>query len=155
MQTVGLIHTLEQCLNRMQTVGPIHTLEQCFNRMQTVGLIHTLEQCLHRMQTVGPIHTLEQCLNRTQTVGLIHTLEQCLNRMQTGVGRNSMSLPSCRDKLLRRNRMTLIWDQGIGQGGRGRGSGHAAAPELIRAADAVITTHLPQELLLAPGNRQG
>ncbi|KAJ8383246.1 hypothetical protein AAFF_G00222590 [Aldrovandia affinis] len=44
MQTVGLIHTLEQCLNRMQTVGLIHTLEQCLNRMQTVGLIHTLEQ---------------------------------------------------------------------------------------------------------------
>ncbi|KAJ8377486.1 hypothetical protein AAFF_G00259540 [Aldrovandia affinis] len=83
MQTVGLIHTLEQCLNRMQTVGLIHTLEQCLNRMQTVGLIHTLEQCLNRMQTVGLIHTLEQCLNRTQTVGLIHTLEQCLNRMQT------------------------------------------------------------------------
>ncbi|KAJ8367634.1 hypothetical protein AAFF_G00314210 [Aldrovandia affinis] len=51
MQTVGLIHTLEQCLNRMQTVGLIHTLEQCLNRMQTVGLIHTLEQCLNRMQT--------------------------------------------------------------------------------------------------------
>ncbi|KAJ8372077.1 hypothetical protein AAFF_G00294910 [Aldrovandia affinis] len=83
MQTVGLIHTLEQCLNRMQTVGLIHTLEQCLNRMQTVGLIHTLEQCLNRMQTVGLIHTLEQCLNRMQTVGLIHTLEQCLNRMQT------------------------------------------------------------------------
>ncbi|KAJ8385721.1 hypothetical protein AAFF_G00183210 [Aldrovandia affinis] len=33
MQTVGLIHTLEQCLNRMQTVGLIHTLEQCLNRM--------------------------------------------------------------------------------------------------------------------------
>ncbi|KAJ8417094.1 hypothetical protein AAFF_G00283210 [Aldrovandia affinis] len=82
-QTVGLIHTLEQCLNRMQTVGLIHTLEQCLNRMQTVGLIHTLEQCLNRMQTVGLIHTLEQCLNRMQTVGLIHTLEQCLNRMQT------------------------------------------------------------------------
>ncbi|KAJ8401064.1 hypothetical protein AAFF_G00390210 [Aldrovandia affinis] len=83
MHTVGLIHTLEQCLNRMQTVGLIHTLEQCLNRMQTVGLIHTLEQCLNRMQTVGLIHTLEQCLNRVQTVGLIHTLEQCLNRMQT------------------------------------------------------------------------
>ncbi|KAJ8396090.1 hypothetical protein AAFF_G00021630 [Aldrovandia affinis] len=53
MQTVGLIHTLEQCLNRMQTVGLIHTLEQCLNRMQTVGLIHTLEQCLNRMQTKG------------------------------------------------------------------------------------------------------
>ncbi|KAJ8386744.1 hypothetical protein AAFF_G00166930 [Aldrovandia affinis] len=52
-QTVGLIHTLEQCLNSMQTVGLIHTLEQCLNRMQTVGLIHTLEQCLNRMQTVG------------------------------------------------------------------------------------------------------
>ncbi|KAJ8373289.1 hypothetical protein AAFF_G00266450 [Aldrovandia affinis] len=64
----------EQCLNRMQ--GLIHTLEQCVNRMQTVGLIHTLEQCLNRMQTVGLIHTLEQCLNRMQTVGLIHTLEQ-------------------------------------------------------------------------------
>ncbi|KAJ8397851.1 hypothetical protein AAFF_G00435400 [Aldrovandia affinis] len=64
MQTVGLIHTLEQCLNRMQTVGLIHTLEQCLNRMQTVGLIHTLEQCLNSMQTVGLIHTLEQCLNR-------------------------------------------------------------------------------------------
>ncbi|KAJ8413786.1 hypothetical protein AAFF_G00063840 [Aldrovandia affinis] len=51
----------------MQTVGPIHTLEQCLNRMQTVGPIHTLEQCLNRMQTVGPIHTLEQCLNRMQT----------------------------------------------------------------------------------------
>ncbi|KAJ8384640.1 hypothetical protein AAFF_G00199720 [Aldrovandia affinis] len=74
MQTVGLIHTLEQCLNRMQTVGLIHTLEQCLNRMQTVGLIHTLEQCLNRMQTVGLIHTLEQCLNRMQTVGLIHIL---------------------------------------------------------------------------------
>ncbi|KAJ8351043.1 hypothetical protein AAFF_G00159090 [Aldrovandia affinis] len=37
MQTVGLIHTLEQCLNRMQTVGLIHTLEQCLNRMQTRG----------------------------------------------------------------------------------------------------------------------
>ncbi|KAJ8387397.1 hypothetical protein AAFF_G00157740 [Aldrovandia affinis] len=49
MQTMGLIHTLEQCLNRMQTVGLIHTLEQCLNRMQTVGLIHTLEQCLNRM----------------------------------------------------------------------------------------------------------
>ncbi|KAJ8415445.1 hypothetical protein AAFF_G00424250 [Aldrovandia affinis] len=48
-QTVGLIHTLEQCLNRMQTVGLIHTLEQCLNRMQTMGLIHTLEQCLNRM----------------------------------------------------------------------------------------------------------
>ncbi|KAJ8367698.1 hypothetical protein AAFF_G00311290 [Aldrovandia affinis] len=83
MQTVGLIHTLEQCLNRTQTVGLIHTLEQCFNRMQTVGLIHTLEQCLNRMQTMGLIHTLEQCLNRMQTVGLIHTLEQRLNRMQT------------------------------------------------------------------------
>ncbi|KAJ8387029.1 hypothetical protein AAFF_G00162060 [Aldrovandia affinis] len=83
MQTVGLIHTLEQCLNRMQTVGLIHTLEQCLNRIQTVGLIHTLEQCLNRMQTVGLIHTLEQCLNRIQTVGLIHTLEQSLNRMQT------------------------------------------------------------------------
>ncbi|KAJ8378129.1 hypothetical protein AAFF_G00247670 [Aldrovandia affinis] len=71
MQTVGLIHTLEQCLNRMQTVGLIHTLEQCLNRMQTVGLIHTLEQCLNRMQTMGLIHTLEQCLNRMQTVGLI------------------------------------------------------------------------------------
>ncbi|KAJ8391550.1 hypothetical protein AAFF_G00088720 [Aldrovandia affinis] len=58
-QTVGLFHTLEQCLNRMQTVGLIHTLEQCLNRMQTVGLIHTLEQCLNRMQTVGLIHTLE------------------------------------------------------------------------------------------------
>ncbi|KAJ8351099.1 hypothetical protein AAFF_G00150980 [Aldrovandia affinis] len=83
MQTVGLIHTLEQCLNRMQTVGLIHTLEQCLNRMQSVGLIHTLEQCLNRMQTVGLIHTLEQCLNRMQTVGLIHSLEQCLNNMQT------------------------------------------------------------------------
>ncbi|KAJ8393813.1 hypothetical protein AAFF_G00057280 [Aldrovandia affinis] len=83
MQAMGLIHTLEQCLNRMQTVGLIHTLEQCLNRMQTVGLIHTLEQCLNRMQTVGLIHTLEQCLNRTQTMGLIHTLEQCLNSMQT------------------------------------------------------------------------
>ncbi|KAJ8372212.1 hypothetical protein AAFF_G00293310 [Aldrovandia affinis] len=51
MQTVGLIHTLEQCLNRMQTVRLIHTLEQCLNRMQTVRLIHTLEQCLNRMQT--------------------------------------------------------------------------------------------------------
>ncbi|KAJ8372844.1 hypothetical protein AAFF_G00276550 [Aldrovandia affinis] len=70
----------------MQTVGLIHTLEQCLNRMQTVGLIHTLEQCLNRMQTVGLIHTLEQCLNRMQTVGLIHTLEQCLNRMQTSAG---------------------------------------------------------------------
>ncbi|KAJ8394960.1 hypothetical protein AAFF_G00040830 [Aldrovandia affinis] len=85
MHTVGLIHTLEQCLNRMQTMGLIHTLEQCLNRMQTVGLIHTLEQGLNRMQTVGLIHTLEQCLNRMQTVGLIHTLEQCLNRMQTWV----------------------------------------------------------------------
>ncbi|KAJ8379067.1 hypothetical protein AAFF_G00231580 [Aldrovandia affinis] len=65
----------------MQTVGLIHTLKQCLNRMQTVGLIHTLEQCLNRMQML--IHTLEQCLNRMQTVGLIHTLEQCLNRMQT------------------------------------------------------------------------
>ncbi|KAJ8372211.1 hypothetical protein AAFF_G00293300 [Aldrovandia affinis] len=83
MQTVGLIHTLEQCLNRMQTVGLIHTLEQCLNRMQTVGLIHTLEQCLNRMQTVELIHSLEQCLNRMQTVELIHSLEQCLNRMQT------------------------------------------------------------------------
>ncbi|KAJ8396558.1 hypothetical protein AAFF_G00016240 [Aldrovandia affinis] len=83
MQTMGPIHTLEQCLNSMQTMGPIHTLEQCLNRMQTMGLIHTLEQCLNRMQTVGPIHTLEQCLNRMQTMGLIHTLEQCLNRMQT------------------------------------------------------------------------
>ncbi|KAJ8386501.1 hypothetical protein AAFF_G00169710 [Aldrovandia affinis] len=83
MQTVGLIHTLEQCLNRMQTVGLIHTLEQCLNRMQTVGLIHTLEQCLNSMQTMGLIHTLEQCLNSMQTVGLIHTLEQCLNSMQT------------------------------------------------------------------------
>ncbi|KAJ8404997.1 hypothetical protein AAFF_G00329180 [Aldrovandia affinis] len=81
MQTVG--HTLEQCLNRMQTVGPINTLEQCFNMMQTVGLIHTLEQCLNRMQTVGLIHALEQCFNMMQTMGLIHTLEQCLNRMQT------------------------------------------------------------------------
>ncbi|KAJ8410399.1 hypothetical protein AAFF_G00203800 [Aldrovandia affinis] len=83
MQTVGLIPTLEQCLNRMQTMGLIHTLEQCLNRMQTVGLIHTLEQCLNRMQTVGLIHTLEQCLHRMQTVGLIPTLEQCLHRMQT------------------------------------------------------------------------
>ncbi|KAJ8357887.1 hypothetical protein AAFF_G00057400, partial [Aldrovandia affinis] len=83
MQTVGLIHTLEQCLNSMQTVGLIHTLEQCLNRMQIVGLIHTLEQCLNRMQIVGLIHTLEQCLNSMQTVGLIHTLEQCLNSMQT------------------------------------------------------------------------
>ncbi|KAJ8391640.1 hypothetical protein AAFF_G00087810 [Aldrovandia affinis] len=76
MQTVGLIHTLEQCLNRMQTLGLIHTLEQCLNRMQIVGLIHTLEQCLNRMQTLGLIHTLEQCLNRMQTVWLIHTLSQ-------------------------------------------------------------------------------
>ncbi|KAJ8409398.1 hypothetical protein AAFF_G00227990 [Aldrovandia affinis] len=51
MQTVGLIHTLEQCLNSMQTVGLIHTPEQCLNSMQTVGLTHTLEQCLNRMQT--------------------------------------------------------------------------------------------------------
>ncbi|KAJ8415987.1 hypothetical protein AAFF_G00380090 [Aldrovandia affinis] len=35
----------------MQTMGPIHTLEQCLNRMQTVELIHTPEQCLNRMQT--------------------------------------------------------------------------------------------------------
>ncbi|KAJ8410404.1 hypothetical protein AAFF_G00203850 [Aldrovandia affinis] len=35
MQTVGLFHTLEQCLNRMQTVGLFHTLEQCLNRIQT------------------------------------------------------------------------------------------------------------------------
>ncbi|KAJ8389240.1 hypothetical protein AAFF_G00122600 [Aldrovandia affinis] len=83
MQTVGLIHTLKLCLNRMQTVGLIHTLKQCLNRMQTVGLIHTLEQYLNQMQTVGLIHTLKQCLNRMQTVGLIHTLKQCLNRMQT------------------------------------------------------------------------
>ncbi|KAJ8387265.1 hypothetical protein AAFF_G00158880 [Aldrovandia affinis] len=66
---------------RVSSAVLIHTLEQCLNRMQTVGLIHTLEQCLNRMQTVGLIHTLEQCLNRMQTVGLIHTLEQCLNRM--------------------------------------------------------------------------
>ncbi|KAJ8371821.1 hypothetical protein AAFF_G00299610 [Aldrovandia affinis] len=89
MQTVGLIHTLEQCLNRMQTVGLIHTLEQCLNRMQTVGLIHTLEQCLNRMQTVGLTHTLEQCLNRMQTVGLTHTLEQLYeflyNEMKVGL----------------------------------------------------------------------
>ncbi|KAJ8408687.1 hypothetical protein AAFF_G00253220 [Aldrovandia affinis] len=50
-QTVGLIHILEQCLNRMQTMGLIHILEQCLNRMQTVGLIHTLEQFLNRMQS--------------------------------------------------------------------------------------------------------
>ncbi|KAJ8392413.1 hypothetical protein AAFF_G00075380 [Aldrovandia affinis] len=75
---------LESEEGHRQTGGLIHTLEQCLNRMQTVGLIHTLEQCLNRMQTVGLIHTLEQCLNRMQTVGLIHTLEQCLNRMQTG-----------------------------------------------------------------------
>ncbi|KAJ8371989.1 hypothetical protein AAFF_G00298110 [Aldrovandia affinis] len=63
MQTVGLIHTLEQCLNRMQTVGLIHTLEQCLNRMQTVGLIHTLEQCLNRMQTSqdGPANEVCSC----------------------------------------------------------------------------------------------
>ncbi|KAJ8393440.1 hypothetical protein AAFF_G00061620 [Aldrovandia affinis] len=70
----------------MQTVGLIHTLEQCLNRMQTVGLIHTLEQCLNSRQTVGLIHTLEQCLNSRQTVGLIHTLEQCLNRMNHPAG---------------------------------------------------------------------
>ncbi|KAJ8372914.1 hypothetical protein AAFF_G00275640 [Aldrovandia affinis] len=79
MQTVGLIHTLEQCLNRMQTVGLIHTLEQCLNRMQTVGLIHTLEQCLNRMQTVGLIHTLEQCLNR-----MPQTLSSVLQTMPQG-----------------------------------------------------------------------
>ncbi|KAJ8407157.1 hypothetical protein AAFF_G00288330 [Aldrovandia affinis] len=58
MQIVGLIHTLEQCLNRMQTVGLIHTLEQCLNRM--MGLIHTLEQCLNRMQ-IGSIRAREIC----------------------------------------------------------------------------------------------
>ncbi|KAJ8387266.1 hypothetical protein AAFF_G00158890 [Aldrovandia affinis] len=65
MQTVGLIHTLEQCLNRMQTVGLIHTLEQCLNRMQTVGLTHTLEQCLNRMQT-GPILTVATVVERVE-----------------------------------------------------------------------------------------
>ncbi|KAJ8400336.1 hypothetical protein AAFF_G00397190 [Aldrovandia affinis] len=80
MQTVGLIYTLEQCLNRMQTVGLIHTPNQCLNRMQTVGLIHTLEQCLNRMQTVGLIHTLEQCLNRMQTVMLPVSLHVMFRR---------------------------------------------------------------------------
>ncbi|KAJ8397414.1 hypothetical protein AAFF_G00439630 [Aldrovandia affinis] len=56
---MGLIRTLEQCLNRMQTVRLIHTLEQCLNRMQTVGLIHALEQCLNRMLTMGLIPKLE------------------------------------------------------------------------------------------------
>ncbi|KAJ8396617.1 hypothetical protein AAFF_G00016830 [Aldrovandia affinis] len=57
MQTMGLIHTLEQCLNRMQTVGLIHTLELYLNRMQTVGLIHTLEQCLNRMTCLRCLRT--------------------------------------------------------------------------------------------------
>ncbi|KAJ8418933.1 hypothetical protein AAFF_G00004320 [Aldrovandia affinis] len=55
MQTVGLIHTLEQCLSRMQTVGLIHTLDQCLNRIQTVGLIHTLEQVLLLLLSSGYI----------------------------------------------------------------------------------------------------
>ncbi|KAJ8384662.1 hypothetical protein AAFF_G00199940 [Aldrovandia affinis] len=110
MQTVGLIHTLEQCLNRMQTVGLIHTLEQCLNRMQTVGLIHTLEQCLNRMQTVGLIHTLEQCLNRMQTVRLIHTLEQCLNRMQT-VGPICMVGPSASAGRANHQNFPLGWEE--------------------------------------------
>lgn len=50
-QTMGLIYTLEHCLNRTQTVGLIHTLQECINRMQNVELIHTLQECLNRMQT--------------------------------------------------------------------------------------------------------
>ncbi|KAJ8384102.1 hypothetical protein AAFF_G00208930 [Aldrovandia affinis] len=40
VQTVGLIHTLEQCLNRMQTVGLIHTLEQRLNTAEQGSSTH-------------------------------------------------------------------------------------------------------------------
>ncbi|KAJ8389736.1 hypothetical protein AAFF_G00114420 [Aldrovandia affinis] len=106
----------------MQTVGLIHTLEQCLNRMQTAGLTHTLEQCLNRMQTVGLIHTLEQCLNRMQTVGLIHTLEQCLNRMSHPAG----TLLHVEEQHSSRNRS--YWEGvSVGVDGRGRSDCIAAA----------------------------
>ncbi|KAJ8367518.1 hypothetical protein AAFF_G00317000 [Aldrovandia affinis] len=65
----------------MQTVGLIHTLEQCLNSMQTVGLIHTLEQCLNNMQTLTEFHYINKTVKYTSANNgqQLNTIEEAEN----------------------------------------------------------------------------